>query len=175
MIYILAIVLAGAGSFGLYKGWKTQRWVYSVIGWLVIAFTFLLWNSVQGVEFGSIFAISLPALLVWLWIALERKYQAVKVIQKPHQALPWHTKSVLSHTALVLYHLIFLMILSSVMCIALIDFLPVLRVTQIAIGIICLPIIWSLLSFWHLMSNKKLLTIILNLMLLGGCAAYLLA
>lgn len=170
MILILAIVLGMAGSYLLYLSWKRHSTPFAISGWACLLATFPFWIMAVGPEYGSVFALSLPAIYVWAGITNEQKRQPLSnPISKPNLAISWKGKKVLRNSGYVFYHLILLMLISGLLAATFADFIPATRPAQLASGIITLPLIWSGLSFWHLVAHNKRLPLLASL--LGSIAS----
>jgi len=174
---ILVLLLTVLSSFLLYKGWKSHHRRTIFLGWVGLLLTLPLWKILVGAEFSIIFTLCVPAIAVWIWILKAQKkttaFSSSKQIIKPHSQLQWHTPSVLKHSAVIVYHFILLLLMSSVITIALVDLFPILRSSQIAIAIIVIPIIWAILSFYHLVSIKKWQSVVVSLLITSISALYL--
>lgn len=162
---MLTIAIGMIGSILLHISWKRHSTIFAVFGWVCLLVTLPLWFIDTGWEYGSVFALFLPAIYVWFSILRERKTQKEsRNIEKLHTPIHWNNRKVINNTWLIVYHLILLMLVSSLLTIVLVDFLPLDRPTQLAIGIITLPLIWAGLSFWHLVAIHKRLALIFSLL-----------
>lgn len=171
MILVLAVLFGVMGSYLLYISWKGHSHVLAVCGWSCMLATLPLWVMNSGAEYGTVFALSVPAIFVWLGIFSEQKTQSIpKHIEKSEMPIRWQGKSVAIHSWYVVYHLIVLMLVSSLMVIAFANVLPLDRPTQLAVGIILLPLVWAILSFWHLVSEQKRMPLLFSVLgtLLAG-------
>ncbi|WP_166425585.1 hypothetical protein [Paraglaciecola sp. 20A4] len=156
MILLFAIALGLIGSYLLYLSWKQHRAILATFGWGSLLATVPLFVMALGEEFGTVFALSLPAVYVWMGIIQEKKTQLPsKHIERVIAQPQFNAKKLMRNSSYVLYHLVLLMIVSSLLAIALLDLLPLERLTELATGIIILPLIWSGLSFWHLAATNK--------------------
>ena len=156
MILLLAIALGLIGSYLLYVSWKQHKNVFALAGWGCLLTTLPLLIMALGTEYGTVFALSLPALYVWLGILHEQKSQMPnKHIDRQSIPLQFNGRKLARNSGYILYHLILLMIVSSLIAIALLDVSPLERPAQLALGVITVPMIWSGLSFWHLASTNK--------------------
>jgi hypothetical protein len=154
MILLLAIALGIIGSYLLYISWKQHKGILALLGWGCLIATLPLLIMTLGAEYGTVFALGLPSLYVWLGIFGEQKTQPPKHIDKQHKSTQFNGKKLLKNSGYIVYHLILLMLVSSLLVIAALDLLPLERPNQLAAGVIIIPVVWSGLSFWHLASSK---------------------
>ncbi|GGZ79231.1 hypothetical protein [Paraglaciecola chathamensis] len=154
MILLLAIALGLIGSYLLYISWKQNNKFAALAGWVSLFVTVPLLVMDLGPEFGTVFALGLPALYVWLGILREQKTQPPKHIERQYKKTQFNGKKLLKNSGYIVYHLILLMLVSSLLVIAALDLLPLERPNQLAAGVIIIPLVWSGLSFWHLASSK---------------------
>ncbi|MEM5499391.1 hypothetical protein WNY77_18410 [Paraglaciecola mesophila] len=156
MILSLAAALGLVGCYVLYMSWKQHSARYALAGWGCLFATLPLLIAALGVEYGVVFALGLPALYVWLGILREQKpTMPSKHIVKPNQPIQFNANKLAKNSGFILYHLVLLMIVSSLLVIASLDILPLERPTQLVTGVIILPVVWSGLSFWHLACENK--------------------
>jgi hypothetical protein len=156
MILLLAIALGLLGCYVLYMSWKQHSTRYALAGWGCLLATLPLLIVALGSEYGVVFALGLPALYVWLGILSEQKIQMPsKHIVKADKPIQFNANKLAKNSGYILYHLVLLMVVSSLLVIASLDILPLERPTQLVTGVIILPLVWSGLSFWHLSCEKK--------------------
>ncbi|MBO1254408.1 hypothetical protein J3L16_01770 [Alteromonas sp. 5E99-2] len=143
----------------------------ATLGWVCLLASFYFWHVALGSEFGVLFGLGTLSVFVWIWIVSQYKWQKNSTLNKQSKPLAWNNQSVLRNTAWVLHHFIILMVISSLFTIAFINLLPIERTTQVAAGIISIPIVWAILSLWQLVTVKPWQTFIITL--LGGTASAL--
>ncbi|MFT2091971.1 hypothetical protein [Paraglaciecola sp. 2405UD69-4] len=174
MILILAIMLGLVGSYIIYLSWKRHSKGLAISGWCCL-FASLPALIVQfGLEYGSVLAVFLPALYVWLGIFQEQKKQIYpNEINKPHQAISFNFKKIVVNSWNIIYQLVLLLFVSGVITICLVDLIPIAKPEQLALGMIAMPIVWAGLSFWHLVSTNKTASLTFSLFSSLAASIYL--
>ncbi|WP_041713154.1 hypothetical protein [Paraglaciecola sp. T6c] len=174
MILLLAIALGLLGCYVLYMSWKQHSTRYALAGWGCLLATLPLLIVALGTEYGVVFALGLPALYVWLGILREQKTQMPsKHIVKADKSIQFNANKLAKNSGYILYHLVLLMVVSSLLVIASLDILPLERPTQLVTGVIILPLVWSGLSFWHLSCENKRNPLIFSIFVSLASSLYL--
>lgn len=171
MMAFVASAFCLLSSYFLFLSWKTHKFITAISGWVSLLISLYFWHLALGSEFGLLFCLGMLSVFVWLWVFSQYKWQRHTVLNKQTKPLKWNSQSILRNTALVLHHYILLMVISSLLTITVIHLLPLERTTQIAAGIITIPIVWAVLSFWQLVTMKPWQTFIFSV--LGGTASAL--
>lgn len=160
----LAILAGLGGCYLVYLSWKNQRPIKAVMGWGCMFSSLPFWSLGQGAEFGTLYALSLPAFFVWISISQERKWLGpVKELNKNATTWEWNGHKVISNLGLIFYILPVLMLFSSVMTLSFVHILPINEANQMAVAIIALPLLWGALTFWHLVSAKKVVPLLVSI------------
>ena len=156
ILEMLASLVGIVGSYLVYSGWKTHSTRLAASGWVSLLATLPLWIAAQGIEYGVIYALSLPAFFVWLGIYQEQKWQGqTKTIQKDKTDWRWNGRKVLNNVGLVLYMFPLLMIICGLISVSLVYLMPISDTNRVAIAIIAFPILWALFTYWYLVSANK--------------------
>lgn len=174
MTLISAVLLGLLACVFLYISWKRRTELFAGLGWGALLATLPLWTLAMGAEYGSVFALSLPALYVWLFIAREQKWQANTPIKfKTRQKLTIRWRNVLSGLGKILYLLPLLMLVSALLTLTFVRLLPAIEVNQIAVGIIALPVVWGALACWFFTAKNPRVPLIFNTLTTIFCGLYL--
>lgn len=156
LMVFFATILGFAGCGGVHFGWQRQSLSFALAGWLGIFASIVLWIVSQGIEFGLVYGLCVPSIYVWYYIAKESKQTPERTIVKPQTLWRFRPRAVLSNTALVLFVLPCLLIISSLVTINIVYYLPVPETSQMAIGVLLIPFMWAFIACWLFMANNKL-------------------
>lgn len=174
IVQSLALLMGLVGCVLIYQGWKTHSRPYAFSGWVITFMSLPLWIAAEGPEFGLIYGLCMPALFIWLGVLKEQKRQKeTPDIVKHATKWSWNRRKVMANTANVLFLLPGLMIISSLLTITGVYFLPITEPSQMATGIIMLPMLWGILSYWYLATPNKRIPLSFCLLSATLCAFYL--
>ncbi|WP_218312501.1 hypothetical protein [Alteromonas antoniana] len=151
----IAAGLSVAAIATVYRSWRTHApaWFYS--GLMLFILSCIAWATSQGWEFGTVYALCAPALLVWPFIACHQVVMpAPKNIPAPRRVAFSLALSVrhLGHALVVLIGLLATSLLVSV---AVGIRLPFTDAGQLAVIIVILPLLWGLLAYHYLATPSK--------------------
>ena len=157
LLEVLATTAGLSGSYLVYLSWKRHSTPLAVWGWALLLGSIPIWIFAQGPEFGTIYALCLPAFFVWLGIFQEQKWQqSTNPVFKTTTQWRWNNAKVWANTGHVLFVLPVLMLASSSITISMVFLLPMSDANKMATGVIALPIVWGVMAFWYQISaNKK--------------------
>ena len=152
---ILAAGMTLAAIATIYKSWRSQAPAFLYLGIALFVGSCVLWSSSQGWEFGLVYALCLPGMLVWPFIGMHQiRLPAPKNTPTPRQINISFglAASHLGHTLVVLPGLMITSVLT-VMAFSL--RLPFTDAGQLATGIVLLPLIWGMLAYHYCATTAK--------------------
>lgn len=174
----LATATGFAGVLGLFHSWrmpnpKPTHW--RRLGWILLMLSLIFWLWAQPVEFAVCFALTVPALLVWLWItyaSADRK--PARDTKLEQRGFIWPRLTTLGRQLLKLLLSVPLAGLASALfSVAATNLLPWETVNRLVTGVLLMPVFWGLASYWVL-ADTRLWRPVLTLILIGTVsAAYL--
>ncbi|BFT30110.1 hypothetical protein D210916BOD24_12860 [Alteromonas sp. D210916BOD_24] len=174
MLTVAASGLTLAALATVYKSWRSQASAYlyaGIVVWLVSA---ICWSYAQGWEFGVLYALCLPAILVWPLIALNQTHLPMpKNIPQP-RAFDFSRKSVVSHLANYFVVLVLLLVVSVLLTLGICTVLPFSIAGQLATGTVLLPVLWGLIVYHYLVTTHKLKVLGVYVLLAALCVPLLL-
>jgi len=142
----------------VYQSWRKQQ---AVLFWASVALltvSAVIWSFAQGWEYGVVYALMLPALLVWLPILAERKKLNGNGQVPAPRPVNTSAKNVARHMGLFVMVIILQLALSLVSSVAFSRLLPVEETGQMTICVLLLPVLWGVVSYHYLASSRKLRT-----------------
>lgn len=174
--FLGAVALCITGLALVYRSWRSgNRWL-AFSGWtLTIASTFAFLPSV-GAEFAVVYALSLPALLVWLFVAREAsRLPSKNVSVAALTRVNWDFGAALRHTG----HGAVLLVLLSVA--ALLTAVAISRISTqsglltesgaAALSIFIFPALWAVLMHSYLGAQRKLRLLVTTVAASAGLMA----
>ncbi|MBC3765585.1 hypothetical protein [Neptunicella marina] len=174
MMYLLATLLSLATVSGFYLSWKQQasRALWLSIGLLVVSC--IGWSYAAGWEYGLVYALCIPSMLVWLFIWQQRKSLGVNKAIPHSPAAKVSAKLAASHMGRLLVVLIIQALISLLLTLVFCYLLPLEDVNRMALGIVLLPLVWALLSYQLLQSRfywrSLSIQMVVGLLSAGGLA-----
>ena len=151
-----------AGGFTLaaltavYKSWRAQAPTFLYLGltlWLVSS---VCWSFAQGWEFGVLYALCIPAILVWPFILLNQTHlPQPKNVPQP-RGFDFSGKTVMGNVANYVVVLGVLLAVSVLLTLGLCALLPFSIAGKLATGTVLLPILWGLIVYHYLAAVNKL-------------------
>jgi hypothetical protein len=140
----------------VYYSWRTQITALFYAGFSLLILSCIGWSYSQGWEYGLVYALCLPGVLVWPFIGANQVQLPAPKNTPQARPISISIKSVGFHAGNYLVNLILLMLTSILMSFALCRLLPMTFTGQIATAIILQPIVWGLLSYHYLATTAKL-------------------
>ncbi len=174
----LATATGFAGLLSLYRSWrlpapKPTHW--RRLGWILLMLSLIAWLWAQPVEFAVSFALTVPAVLAWLWISwASADRQPARDTKLEKRTLNWPRLTTLGQQLLKLAISVPLAgIISALFSFAVTDLLPWEPVNRLVTGVLMTPVFWGLASYW-ILADTRLWRPTLTLFLAGLLsAAYL--
>lgn len=151
----IAAGLSVAAIATVYRSWRTHApaWFYS--GLMLFILSCIAWATSQGWEFGTVYALCAPALVVWPFIAKNQ----VVLADPRHLPQPRRVDVSLKRAGLHLCHgavvLIGLLVTSLLVSVAVSLRLPFADAGQLAVVIVLLPLLWGMLVYHYLATASK--------------------
>ena len=153
---LLALLTAGAGLWGIYAAWRGGRRLPGLLGWASLASSLLLWTTAAGSEFGVVYMLAAPAVLVWLFITLQTSHLNDKpVIPARTKPIHWDTALCIKQLGHALVVLVVLLLLSAFAAVLVSQVAPLQDASKTALAIFLMPALWSVLAYWYLASPYK--------------------
>ena len=166
--FLGAVALCSTGLALVYRSWRSgNRWI-ALSGWtLTSSSTFALAPAV-GAEFAVVYALSLPALLVWLFVAREAsRLPSKNVASAAPTKLNWNFGAAARHTGLGVVLLVLLSAASLITAVAIsrISALSGLLTESgaAALSIFLFPALWAVLMHSYLGVTRKLRLVVATL------------
>lgn len=165
VLLITATGMSLAAITTLYKSWRTQAPVFFYAGLMIFILSCVAWSYSQGWEFGLVYGLCLPALLVWPFIGVSQT--RLPAPKNSPQSRPINTSlsTVLRHVGHTLVVLPGLMLTSLLSSMAISLRLPFAEAGQLAVGIVLLPLLWGCLVYHYLATQRKTRALIVYLLL----------
>lgn len=152
----LASVTTVLATSLLYHGWRKSTTGYSVAGWCGVVASTGLWCKALSMEYGLTIGLTLPALAVWIGIAMQAKPQrAPRLPAKPPHRWQFVPRQIAQNKGHALYLLPGQLFICALIMIALVYQLPVSEPKQMAIGVLMMPVLWGVLAYGYMMSRRK--------------------
>ena len=156
MLTFAASGLTLAAVATVYRSWRAQRLPMLYAGlalWLVAT---ICWSFAQGWEFGVLYALCIPSLLVWPFIALNQTHlPAPKNTPEPRK-FDFSRKTVLTNAFNYIVILVFLLVVSVLGTLGLCALFPFSIAGKLGAGIVLLPIFWGLMVYHYLVTQRRL-------------------
>ena len=151
-----AIGLSFLGLCLVYRGWKRADGTSSVLGWAIAASSALAWVHAAGLQYGLVYTLFVPALLVWPLVSLEVSRIAPRpVAPHPREALRWSGVKLAENVGKALVVALGLPLLAGVSTVFVSFQLPVERANQAAVAIVLLPLLTGLFVTVYLASARR--------------------
>lgn len=157
-VIAVALILSALGVTALYIAWRSGNALSGWTGALLCGLTAWPLAVVYGLEFAVLYALALPALLVWPLIGREAVILAPKPLEPlPRSGLSPKARNILTHTGHALLILIVLLVLTAPATVLVSRTLPLGGAAQGLAGILLMPILWASLAYLYLISRHKAL------------------
>lgn len=149
---LIALIISLSAVACIYWSWRQQgRWLFACAGWLLALVSLLTWSAASGPEFGVTYAIIGFACFAWMFAASGLRLSGAdgrtsvrswQALQKPA------VNSVLKSIARFLLSVPATGVLSLMLSVALVLYLPWELLTRMAAAIILYPLLWGGFSAW---------------------------
>lgn len=176
LLGLSASVLSLAGIAGLFHSWRQRSpkalWARRS-GWVLLALSVVLWVWAHNPEFGVTFGLFVPALGAWLIIAASADSRPSNggAQTQPKQRLKLPGLGPFAKQLLIFVLAIPLAaVATALVSIAVTDWLPWQRVNSLPLGILLMPVLWGLASYW-VCADQRLFRPTLTLIIAGLIAA----
>ena len=155
MAYTLSFILGMLAIAVTYYSWQRST---PSLGWAALAVfitSVISFSIAAGWEYGVVYGLLLPGVLVWAAIAREQTIRPLKLTQAPVRTISTSGYKMAGHLAHALVLLVGQLLLSTVISVALSRFLPIEQTGQLAVCIIIQPLLWAMLAYHYLGSPAK--------------------
>lgn len=147
------LTLAALGV--VYKSWREQASTYLYLGVVVWLASAVCWSMAQGWEFGVLYALCIPAILVWPFIALNQTFlPQPKNVPQP-RSFDFALGTVAANVANYIVVLVVLLVVSVLITLGVCALLPFSIAGQLATGTVLLPVLWGLFVYHFLATSHK--------------------
>lgn len=170
---IVAIVLSIAAIAIIYKSWRTRAPAFFYLGSGVLLASCFGWSFSLGWEHGLVFALCIPALLVWPFIGANQTILAAPNHTPSPKSLNVSLKTVSTHIGHYLVVLVLLLVTSLVTALAICLRLPSETEGKLALVIVLMPILWGLLIYHYFAVSNKVKALIAYVILAALSSAVL--
>ncbi len=161
------LTLAALGV--IYKSWRAQASTYLYLGLVVWLIAAVCWSYAQGWEFGVLYALCIPSILVWPFIAANQTHlPQPKNVPQP-RSFDFSRRTVLGNIANYIVVLIVLLVVSVLLTLGLCALLPFSIAGKLATGIVLLPILWGLIVYHYLATAHKIKVVVAYVVLAALC------
>ena len=155
MLSITAGGLSLVALVAVYRSWRAQvsRYLYlGIVFWLVST---VCWSYAQGWEFGLLYALCIPALLVWPFIAFNQvQLPQPKNVPQPRR-FDFSRGAVIANVTNHLVVMVILLVISVLITLGVCALLPFTIAGKLATATILLPVLWGLIVYHYLASSYK--------------------
>ncbi|WP_162883997.1 hypothetical protein [Chromatocurvus halotolerans] len=129
----------------------------SALGWALITSSVLAWIPAAGLQYGLVYALFAPALLVWPYVSREASRIPSRAgQQRPREASQWSVAQVIVNAGAAVVVALVLPLMAGVLTVFVSFQLPVAGASQAAIGILLLPFLTALYVFLYLASRRRM-------------------
>ena len=144
-----------AAIAAVYKSWRhgSEKLLYLSVTLFIASIA--IWSFSQGWEFGVVYAVCIPALLVWLFIAKHQKVLPPPTTRPQPKQVRMSANLALQHVGHALVVLVGLLITSLLVSLAVSLRLPFADAGQLAVVIVLLPLLWGMLVYHYLATASK--------------------
>lgn len=136
----------------IYWSWRERgRTIAALAGWLLALASMIGWSLALGPEFGVTYAIIAFVCLTWIVVFLGTGSRSGEIPggQRPYQALARpDTSNLLKHGALFLLSVPATGVLTMLLSVAVVIYLPWTMLTKVAVAIFLYPVLWGAISAW---------------------------
>lgn len=155
MLSVAAGGLTLAALVAVYKSWRSQVSMYLYIGLLVWLISSICWSYAQGWEFGVLYALFIPAILAWPFIAMNQTIlPQPKNVPQPRE-FDFSRKVIASNVVHYLVILVVLLVTSVLITLGFCALLPFSIAGKLATGTVFLPLCWGLVVYHYLATAHK--------------------
>lgn len=152
--------LSIASMATVYESWRRQKSLVLYIGLTIWVLSAIAWSYAAGWEFGVLYALCLPGLIVWPFIGKNQSTLPVpKNVPQP-KSLNFSPQSSMQNLGHAFVVLILLLVTSVVLALALCTLLPFDTAGKLASSVVLLPILWGLAAYHYLATIKKVRAVI---------------
>lgn len=170
-LLLLGMVCTMGGVAAVYYSWKKHpqlKEAFLIAGWSLLLIAGLVWAEMDGWEFGSIYAITIPSLIALLFVTSNADYRQLASAAISRKSLaPLSTWQFAKHLKIFGLTVPFAMITSIFVSIGVSTLLPTSTLNQMVFAVCFFPFMWGLASSW-LLTDSQLMRPILAL---AGLAA----
>lgn len=170
---ISAAGLSAATLATLYKSWRAQAPAVFYAGVVLLVVSCVAWSYSQGWEYGLVYALCLPGLLVWPFIAANQVQLPPPKNAPQARIIPVSVRLAFYHIGNYLVVLVGLLLTSLLASLAICRQLPFAEAGQLATCVVLLPLVWGLLVYHYLAVQSKPKALILYVVISAASAAAL--
>ena len=160
LILFTASGLSIASMAAVYESWHRQKSIVFYVGLFIWLMSAIAWSYAVGWEFGVLYALCLPGIIVWPFIGKHQTTLPVpKNVPQP-KSLHFSLQSSLQNLGHGFVVLVLLLVTSVVLSLALSTLLPFDTAGKLALSVVLLPILWGLAAYHYLAVSSKVRAIL---------------
>ncbi len=169
-LLLLGLICSVAGVAAVFYSWKKHpllREAFLIAGWSLLLIAGLVWAELDGWEFGSIYAITVPSLIALLFVTSNADYRQLAnptILRKP--LTPISNWQFAKHLKILSLAVPYAMITSIFISIGVSTLLPTSTLNQMVFAVCFFPFMWGLASSW-LLTDSQLMRPLLTLGILA--------
>ena len=148
------ITIAALGI--IYKSWRVQAPAFLYLGLVVWLLSAVCWSYAQGWEFGVLYALCIPSILVWPFIAFNQTYLPQPQNTPQPRRFDFSRGTVLKNVANYIVVLVGLLVVSVLLTLGICALLPFSIAGQLATATVILPILWGLIVYHYFATAHKI-------------------
>lgn len=155
-----SVALSLASITTIYESWRRQTSGVFYVGLLIWFGSAVVWSTAVGWEFGVLYALFLPALLVWPFIALNQTYLPLPKHKPAPRQITFSLNTALRHVGNSFVVLVLLMLFSLLSSLAICTLMPFDITGKMASAVILLPLLWGMAVYHYLATSNQLRALI---------------
>ncbi|MCG8414432.1 MAG: hypothetical protein MI746_09470 [Pseudomonadales bacterium] len=157
--YLIVGTLCTIGGAGvLYFSWKSKiqlKESFNVLGWSLLVAALFSWTGLNGWEFGTLYAITLPSLAALLYVSYNAELNGSSVAAPSFKPIKKPTgRQALSFIGKLLLILPFALTASIFVSYGVSILAVQSELNQLVMAICILPIIWGFFAYWLLADTR---------------------
>jgi hypothetical protein len=148
-----------AALMTVYRSWRIHSAAIFYSGLALWVIACIGWSYAQGWEFGLLYGLCIPAIMVWPFILHNQSLLPESTRIPSPRKLDFSPKTLFTHVGHFLVVMGVLMVASVFITLAVCTLLPFSLTGQLAIAIVLLPILWGLAAYHYLAAANKVVVI----------------
>ncbi len=158
MYPIVPVILCVAGMASVYatgRRYTPLRVSANVIGWGLITASLFLWVPISGREFAVVYAFLILPMVAWVFVVADPKKGNGRTLSRTRKSVARLRSGVALHQSSLFFAAVPLAAFTSTLvALETATWLPWSEVDQLVTGVLVMPVIWGLLSYWVCATSK---------------------